>query len=203
MNAAIVQIAQQLQQAMMRVHVAYDFLPREVKPLIEEADETAGDMRTTTKQKLNEILSTISRTQGSVDNAVRLEKYQDEEVVKGVAQLLDKSINQTSSLNWNREHVFMPSLNAWRSETERVFESLGLGLDKERIAHLAAASAARPSPATHAFLTALKAGESGFQTFLRTKAGFMHIEEHNHCFMHFLASKTLSETHFPVFNERG
>ena len=54
-----------------------------------------------------------------------------------------------------------------------------------------------PSPAAHAILTALKAGESVFQTLLLTKQWFMHIEEHKHCFMHYFGVKTLSEMSFP------
>ena len=53
-----------------------------------------------------------------------------------------------------------------------------------------------PSPATHAILTLLKAGESVFQTFLLTKQWFMHIAERNHCFMQYFGVKTLSETPF-------
>ena len=59
------------------------------------------------------------------------------------------------------------------------------------------AEAVYPSPATHAFLTDLKAGESVFQTllvvFYPQKQWFMHMEEHSHCFMHCFGAKTLSE----------
>ena len=56
-----------------------------------------------------------------------------------------------------------------------------------------------PSPATHAILTALKAGESVFHTLLLTKTvvhALCHIEEHNHCFMHYFGVQTLPETPF-------
>ena len=56
-----------------------------------------------------------------------------------------------------------------------------------------------PSPATHAILTALKAGEIVFHKLLLTKTvvhALCHIEELNHCFMHYFGVKTLSETLF-------
>ena len=59
---------------------------------------------------------------------------------------------------------------------------------------------ALPSPATHAILAQLKAGESVIQTLLLTKTVvhvIQYIEEHNHCFMHYFGVKTLSETLFP------
>ena len=51
-----------------------------------------------------------------------------------------------------------------------------------------------PSPATNAIFTKWKAGESVFPTFLFTKQWFMHLEEHNHCFMHCFGVETLSGT---------
>ena len=61
-----------------------------------------------------------------------------------------------------------------------------------------------PSPATHAILRLLKAGESVFQTLLLIKQCFMHIEGHNQCFLHFLASKhCLGTLLSPAFNETG
>ena len=50
-------------------------------------------------------------------------------------------------------------------------------------------AAVQPSPATHPILTVSKAGESVFQTPHCQKQCLVHLEEHNHCFMQFLASK--------------
>ena len=60
---------------------------------------------------------------------------------------------------------------------------------------------AGPSPATHSFLTALKAGESVFQTLLLTKTVFHAYRGAQPLFHALFGVKTLSETLFPVFNE--
>ena len=60
----------------------------------------------------------------------------------------------------------------------------------------AQAHAAGPSPATHATLPPLKAGESVFHIFSLTKTvvhALCYIEGQNHCFMHYFGVKTLSE----------
>ena len=49
-------------------------------------------------------------------------------------------------------------------------------------------------PATHASLTRSKAGEGVLQPV--QKQWFMRVEGHNHCFMHFLASKHSLGTFF-------
>ena len=49
------------------------------------------------------------------------------------------------------------------------------------------AAAALQSPATHAILTRLEAGEGVFVTLSLTDTVSMHLEEHNHCIMHVLA----------------
>ena len=61
-----------------------------------------------------------------------------------------------------------------------------------------------PSPATQAILTVLKVGESVFHTFYLQKPCLLHLEGHNHCFMHYFGVKTLSETLFsPPLMEPG
>ena len=53
-----------------------------------------------------------------------------------------------------------------------------------------------PSPATHAILRLLKAGESVISDIFTHKnsGSCIYVEEHNHCFMHYFGVKTLSET---------
>ena len=76
----------------------------------------------------------------------------------------------------------------------RVNRVPGLGMPGPSRATLALSGASvGPSPATHAILTVLKAGESVFQTLLLTKT-IVHVC--NHCFIHYFGVKTLSETLF-------
>ena len=62
---------------------------------------------------------------------------------------------------------------------------------------------AGPSPATHAILTDLKAGESVFQIFLLTKTVFHAYRGAQPLFHALFGVETLSETLFPVFNGNG
>ena len=80
----------------------------------------------------------------------------------------------------------------------------GYGARHDRVCDPRLFAFVHSSPATHAVLTVLKAGESAFHRLLLTKQWFMYIEEHNHCFIHYFGVKTLSDTlFFPAFNATG
>merc|ERR1719316_2617324 len=115
---------------MMDVHGRLRSTADGLEPLMEGTLETSGELNTT------------RGTQADVDNAIAATKYNSDEAVKKVMQAVDESQAQADKLNWNRETVFMPGISTWRSMTERVFSSLGLALDKERIGRLAEESMA-------------------------------------------------------------
>merc|ERR550537_1095877 len=77
-----------------------------------------------------------------IDNAMAAEKYQDEDVVKGVVKALTESQNQTDKLNSYKDNVIIPNLLTWRQGVEAVFEKLDLAFNHTRIAQTASRSLA-------------------------------------------------------------
>jgi len=137
MNEKVVLAARSLKTAMLDVHGRLHETADGLEPLMEGTLEAAGELSTMLQKKLNGVLDVTRGTQADVDNAITAEKYGTDEAVKKVIQAVDESQAQADKLNWSRENVIMPGINTWRSMTERVFSSLGLGLDKERINRLA------------------------------------------------------------------
>merc|ERR1719272_1327287 len=92
--------------------------------------------------RIDLVQQSTDRTKGDVDRAMNLAKYQGDDAVKGVLNVIGESQKETEKLLAHKNNVIVPETSAWREEIQRVFESMGMGLDMERIARLAAESMA-------------------------------------------------------------
>jgi len=110
--------------------------------LTKEMKELAQDLSTASMTRINLVKDRYERTKDDVDRAMDVAKYQGDDAVKGVIALMGESQQETDKITAHKDNVLMPEATVWRGEIQRVFESMGMGLDMERIARLAAESMA-------------------------------------------------------------
>merc|ERR1719456_956746 len=141
-NTAIVSAARTLQEKFGEVHERFSETSEGVEALVQDMQGLSGELEQSTKARIGSVLGDLDKTQADVEDALTLEQYQSEDSVKKVMKVVDESQNQTDRLTEHQTEVIMPSIAAWRGEVEKVFEDLGMGLDLERVARMAAESEA-------------------------------------------------------------
>jgi hypothetical protein len=138
----IVAAARELKDTMHQVHERYQETDKGVTQLVDGLSSVVDEGDKMLKKKFQKVLEQRNATQGKVENALELEKYQTDEGLKKVIAVLDESQGQTNKLVKTQTQVIMPSISSWRGEVEKVFSSMGMALDLERISRLAAESEA-------------------------------------------------------------
>lgn len=142
LNVEIAKSANKLRDRMRAVHARFAETDSAVAEPTKELANLASDMDAVTKDRFSSVLNDLKNTQGKVDEAAGLEKYQNEEELRKVIEALDASQSQTDKLTAHQTQVLMPNIDTYRRSVEEVMDSMGLSLDYERIARLAAESEA-------------------------------------------------------------
>jgi len=116
---------------------------RDSHAMVDEMTALISELTGDTHKRITGVNEDMAATKGDVDAAMELEKYQGEDAIKKVIAIVDGAQKTTDALEFQKTNVIQPDVAAWRKEIEQVFESMGMGLDMERIARLAAESMAR------------------------------------------------------------
>jgi hypothetical protein len=142
LNVEIAKAANKLRDRMRAVHARFAETDADTSGPTKELANLANDMDTVTKDRFNRVFKDVDETQAKVDEAADLEKYQNEEELHKVIAALDASQEQTDKLTDHQTQVLVPNIETYRKGVEEVMDSLGVSLDYERIARLAAQSEA-------------------------------------------------------------
>ena len=142
LQVELVSAARALQTTMQGVHTDFEKTTELIEPAWNEMYDTAEALQSATKEQIAAIRESFDGTKDRIDSALELEKYQSSESLSRVLAAMGTAQDQLDHLVTQQKEVIMPNIAAYRNEVERVCESLGISLDYERIARVAAESEA-------------------------------------------------------------
>jgi len=98
------------------------------------------DFNTSVTSKIGTLKMHFDDTSADVAAAENVGKYQGDDALQKVIEVVQGAQNETDKLTFQQEKVITPSVTSWRKKVEDIFESLGVSLDLDRVSRMAAES---------------------------------------------------------------